>query len=760
MSISDHLAQFLLIPLDTGFIPKHVYTYKQDTKNYDKENFFLDLISTDFKNEMNFEKRDPNHSFDKMLLSLNSLIDKYMPVKKMSKKEIKNQNSPWINKEIQEKIKTREKLYKKYVKSKNPTIKENYHKQFKEIRNEIVDDIRESKKQFYQSYFSKNSNNIKETWKGIKTIINIKNKSKNYQSSLLVDNNLITDPKKVADSFNDYFSSIADNLQKKIRNHGKHFTEYLKDPNPHTFFLRPTTKTEVINTITAHININKGVGPNSTPSVLLHTIKHTIAEPLADLINLSFETGIYIDKLKIAKVMAVFKDKGSDLERNNFRPISLLSNINKIFEKLMHERVYSFLEIYNCIFELQFGFRLRHSTNHALIDLTEDIREAIDNNNFAVGVFIDLQKAFDTVDHQILLKKLDHYGIRGTANKWFESYLTNRKQFVTINGVDSDLKIMKYGVPQGSVLGPLLFLLYINDLHVAIKHCTTRHFADDTNLLIKGKSLKKLKKYLNIDLKNLSYWLKANKISLNAGKTELLLLRNPKKIVNYDLKVKLEGKRLFPSNFVKYLGINIDSHLNWNFHVQTLAPKLTRAVGMLKKIRHYVNLDTLKNIYHAIFGSLMQYGCQIWGQKINSHVKRIVKLQNRAIRVINFKDYQHPTEKLYKDSKILKFQDHISLLNYLFVSDSLMDNLPKSLCKQFSNVHQIHSHPTKNLVNHCITLPKSRTINYGIHSIMGQSCRNYNFLQINCNSQSIHTKSRYLKKDIITKYFLNSYYPE
>ena len=181
---------------------------------------------------------------------------------------------------------------------------------------------------------------------------------------------------------------------------------------------------------------------------------------------------------------------------------------------------------------------------------------------------------------------------------------------------------------------------------------------------------------------------------------------------------------------------------------------------MLKKIRYYVNLDTLKNKCHAIFGSLMQYGCQIWGQKINSRVKRTVKLQNRAIRVINFKDYQHPTEKLYKDSKILKFQDHISLLNYLFVSDSLMDNLPKSLCKQFSNVHQIHSHPTKNSVNHCIALPKSRTIDYGIHSIMGQSCRNYNFLQINCNSQSIRTKSSYLKKDIITKYFLNSYYPE
>ena len=157
-----------------------------------------------------------------------------------------------------------------------------------------------------------------------------------------------------------------------------------------------------------------------------------------------------MENLKISKVIPVFKDKGSYLECNNHRPISLLSNIIKIIEKLMHERLYSFLSKHKCICDRQFGFRSRHSTNHALLDLTEDIRDAMDNNKFAVGVFVDLQKAFDTVDHNILLKKLDHYGIRGVANNWFKSYLSNRKQFVIINGVNSDLQSMKFGVPQGS----------------------------------------------------------------------------------------------------------------------------------------------------------------------------------------------------------------------------------------------------------------------------------------------------------------------
>ena len=286
----------------------------------------------------------------------------------------------------------------------------------------------------------------------------------------------------------------------------------------------------------------------------------------------------------------------------------------------MYSRLYNFLTIHNCIYDLQFGFRKNHSVNHALTSLTEDIRSALDDNCFASGVFIHLQKAFDTVDHGILLSKLNHYGIRGKANDWFKSYLTNRKQFVSINGLNSNELLIKIGVPQGSVLGPLLFLVYINDLHLAIKYSTTRLFADDTSLLIKNKSLKQLKKHLNIDLRNLTRWLKANKISLNANKTELLVFRHPNKIINYDLKLKIDGKRLYPSKYVKYLGILIDSHLNWCFHTDLLSTKLSRSIGMLSKIRHYVSKDTLRMIYFGIFSSQLVYASQIWAQTQNRHV--------------------------------------------------------------------------------------------------------------------------------------------
>ena len=423
----------------------------------------------------------------------------------------------------------------------------------------------------------------------------------------------------------------------------------------------------------------------------------------------------------------------------------------------MLQRLHAFLLKNKCIYDLQFGFRSGHSTDHALIDITEDIRSALDNNQFAVGAFIDLQKAFDTVDHDILLKKMQHYGIRGVANNWFKSYLSNRKQFVTINQVNSISQHIKHGVPQGSVLGPLLFLIYINDLHSTIKYCSTRHFADDTNLLIKNKSLKQLQKRLNTDLRQLVSWLQSNKISLNTSKSEMLIFRHPNEVINYDLKIKLNGKRLYTSKYVRYLGILIDPYLNWSYHTDLLAPKLSRAIGMLSKVRHFVTNLILRNIYFGIFSSILMYGAQLWGQHHNIHVKRILKLQEKAIRIINFAEYHEPTPNLFNISKILKFEDSIALKNYLFVHDSLKGGLPSAFKNKFEYLHDLHNHNTRNSTLYCVKLPKSRTVAYGINSITSQSGRSWNYFQVNCSSDKINLKSKGLCKKLITNFFLNRY---
>ena len=262
------------------------------------------------------------------------------------------------------------------------------------------------------------------------------------------------------------------------------------------------------------------------------------------------------------------------MDFSNYRPISLLSNTEKVLEKLMYNRVYNFFTKNNLIYPLQFGFRQQYSTFHALISLTENIRKNLDKGNIGCGIFVDLQTAFDTVQHDILLAKLEHYGIHGITNEWFKSYLFDRKQVVSINGHVSNKASVKYGIPQGSVLGPLLFLIYINDLNHAIKFCKVHNFADDTNLVHFSKSANKLNKYINIDMKNLTNWLDANKISLDIRKTELVIFKHKNKKLECPIKIKLSRKRLYPTKSVKYLGLKIDGNLNWKVQTHDIVTKL------------------------------------------------------------------------------------------------------------------------------------------------------------------------------------------
>jgi len=263
-----------------------------------------------------------------------------------------------------------------------------------------------------------------------------------------------------------------------------------------------------------------------------------------------------------------------------------------------------------------------------LISITEKIRKALDTSNFVCGIFIDLQKAFDTVDHNILISKLKHYGIRGIVNDWFRSYLTDRKQFVSINGYNSTNKSVVCGVPQGSVLGPLLFLIYINDINNSIRFSSIHLFADDTNLLHINKSYTSLCKNINSDLKGIVHWLNANLICLNAKKTELIFFSSSRKKHNLKnnskIQIKINNKRLYPTKVIKYLGVLIDCNLSWNIHIDELRKKLTRANGALSIIRHYVDNFTLKNIYYALFLSHLSYCCQIWGQNGNYHIKKLM----------------------------------------------------------------------------------------------------------------------------------------
>ena len=263
--------------------------------------------------------------------------------------------------------------------------------------------------------------------------------------------------------------------------------------------MKPATTLEIQKLI-ANLDINKSLGPNSLPVYIIKICNNVFAACLEKIANICFSTGIFPDFFKVAKVIPIFK-KEDPLLCKNYRPISLLPIFSKILEKLIYDRMYNFIETNKLLSEKQFGFRKNHSTSHALISLTESIKKHLDERKKVAGVFIDLPKAFDTVNHKILCNKLSYYGFRGKSNDLIKSFLTNRKQFVSINGYDSTQLPITCGVPQGSTLGPLLFLLYINDLRFCLKHATASHFADDTCLTYASIKSSTLQTDLNYDLK-------------------------------------------------------------------------------------------------------------------------------------------------------------------------------------------------------------------------------------------------------------------
>ena len=363
---------------------------------------------------------------------------------------------------------------------------------YKKFRNRVVSELRTSRAAYYNQYFLTHKDNMKKLWSGIRSIINIKHKTTLNISQLVTDGTVVTDPKHIASAFNRYFVNVPQQADKAIPRTKKSPIDYLKDRNGHSIFLIATDPLE-IEIIIMSFNNSKTVGPYSIPMKLLKSLGKPVSEAFSLIVNDSFSNGTYPSKLEVGKVVAHHK-KGTSDNPSNYRPIFLLSVFSKIIGKLMHKRPYDFLEINNVIDPLQFGFRKKHSTAHALTSLTEKVKQTIDDGNYGCGVFIDLKKAFDTVNQQIHLKKLEHYGIRSIPLDWFKSYLSNRKQYVSVNGNTSETLEVTCGVPQGSVLGQLLFLIYINDLPKVSKKLTFFLFADDTNIYYESSDILEIQK--------------------------------------------------------------------------------------------------------------------------------------------------------------------------------------------------------------------------------------------------------------------------
>ena len=560
--------------------------------------------------------------------------------------------NPWITVGIISSITAKNELYKSWIGSKTQRLPDGDHdkyRKFKEHRKVLKKTIKLAKKLHYSEKFEKFKTDPKKTW----AVINeLRGKAKSQpRSSFVIDAERITCRRAIANKFNEYFVTLASHLNAGMDGLNglpvldlPNFQSYLANKEQSSIYLSETNEDEIIEIIKGFENGKA----SDIPVILIKRSAYIISSVLTKLYNKNIESGIFPENFKIGKVTPVYKKDNPEL-LENYRPVSTLPIFGKIFEKIIYSRLYSFLTAKGILNTNQFGFRKGRATIHALHSSVNIVQNALKDGKHVLGIFIDLSKAFDTLDHKILLDKLEHYGIRGNAKRLFESYLIGRRQYTAFNNICADRLQVLFGVPQGSVLGPLLFLIYINDLKNCYNEigCNFILYADDTNIFVVGSSKDDAFRKANFMLKEVYNYMKCNLLHINMKKccymhfepssdTSGVCSRSLPFVGNSD-----ESKAIYINNVmikevseVKFLGIILDNQLNWLPHVKYLVNKLRSAASALCRIRHWIPKDKYLTVYHALFESHLTYGITVWGGVSKVWMDQVFKIQKHCVRVL------------------------------------------------------------------------------------------------------------------------------
>ena len=654
--ISDHQFFFTYIEKLSYIekVPKFVEIEKTGANSL--ENFIQEL------NDMNIYDQllkpidsSPHENYDIFMKLIQDAKNLHFPKKTVKFNKKKHKKSKWMTYGILNSINNKNRLYELLLKTDVNSDKYAALKAtFKQYRETLRSSIKEAKRLYYHRTFLFYQNNIRKTCAVIKETLQRKKKHE-MPHEFVCNNNVITDMNVIANEFNRYFISIGHSLSEKIQS--VHSSEEYLGQKANSVFKFTAVNEDCIDKIIKKLKSKSSTGYDNISNKLIKHARTVLVKPLRLLANQIIHTGEFPRQLKIARVKPLFK-KGDETSFSNYRPISLLPSISKIFENVMAAQLVDYFTTNNLFCIQQFGFRPGHSTELAALRLANHLITVMDNCKVPTNIYIDLSKAFDTLNFDILLKKLEHYGINESAKRLIHSYLTDRLQFVEFKSYKSTYLLISTGVPQGSVLGPLLFLIYINDLPLMSNIFSMLMYADDTTLYCNIDQYVN-EDVINVELAKLSEWLGANKSALNISKTKFMVFHTSNRAVQYpNLKINnTDIEHVFEFNF---LGVMFNSQMNWNTHINYIASKISRTVGILYRLKDIYPQSVLLTLYNTLILPHFHYCLLLWGSSIKEN-HPLHLLQKKAVRIINNSHYIAHTEPICKVHRLLKLPDMFSI---------------------------------------------------------------------------------------------------
>ena len=615
ISMSDHCCVYTEYGTTINFEklskPNNEITFK-NYKQFNLEAFKQELSDSHFVTNCDFENSELEHRWKLFMSAFLEISNKHVPSKTM---RLKDRCSPWVSNDTISMMYRRDFLKRKAVKNND----EQLWKEYRELRNDITKKIKSDKKKYYTDQLKECGKNPQKVWKFINKVTG-GGKQTQPPSDLS------------ADAFNVYFSTIGEKIKESSSTKPVNLP-WKNPPCSFNFRFSPVNE-EWVKKALMKLNSNSNVDILGFDRKLLRCSAEIISPIICKFFNASLITSTVISDWKMARVTPVFKEKGDKSDFSNYRPISVIGHISKLFEMVIHRQLLEYFHESNLISLDQSAYLKHRNTQTALHRVIDDWTDNICSNNLTGICSFDIKKCFDTIDHQILLLKLEKYGITNSELNWFRSYLADRCQIVRCNNKLSEKCNVTVGVPQGSTLGPLLFIVFINDLSQHVGIGTANLFADDTLIYCNALEVSELNDKLQKCVNDVVDWYKHNNIVINAEKSCSMVVRSKRKSISDVFKIVVDDCEIDHVKSMNYLGLELEETLTWNKYISKLCKKLAFKISKLSRLSKSLPKSTLLKIYNSMIQPNLDYAISVWGCTSQANLARIQRLQNYAARII------------------------------------------------------------------------------------------------------------------------------